>query len=141
DRGSRPMLQPNFTKGQLSSCSPILATSLGSLAHLAVSMATGKTQTSRRVRLNGSKPQTWFGPLGGRRGRNGYHGMLVVRSKHACPVDHCSRSKTHLALTFAPGSKGNTHRVAPALSLRQTNFSERSPFGTLIMSAFGESGH
>jgi hypothetical protein len=29
-------------------------------------------------------------------------------------VDHCSRSKTHLALMFAPGSKGDTHRVAPA---------------------------
>src|SRR5215471_20720937 len=52
-RGSRSMLRPNYTKGQLSSCSPILDTSLASLAHLAVSMAIDKTQTSRRVRLNG----------------------------------------------------------------------------------------
>jgi hypothetical protein len=110
-RGSRPMLRPNYTKGQLSSCSPIPATSLASLAHPEVSMATGKTQTSRRARLNGLKPQPRFGPPGGRRGRNGYHRMLVVRSKHASRVDRCSRSKTHLAPMCVPVSKGHTHSV------------------------------
>ena len=101
-RGSRPMPRPSYTRGQLSSCSPIPATSLGSLAHLAVGTATGKTQTSLRVRLNGSKPRTWFTPLGGRPGRNGYHPMPAVRSKHASPVDHCSRSRTHQAPMFVP---------------------------------------
>ena len=103
-RGSRPMPRPSYTRGQLNLCSPIPATSLGSLAHLAVSMATGKTQTSPRARLNGSKPRTWFRPPGGRRGRNGYHGMPAVRSKHASPVDHCSRSRTHQAPMFVPVS-------------------------------------
>jgi hypothetical protein len=94
------MPRPSYTRGQLSSCSPIPATSLGSLAHLAVGMATGKTQTSLRARLNGSKPRTWFRPPGGRRGRNGYHGMPAVGSKHASPVDYCSRSKTLQAPMF-----------------------------------------
>ena len=81
-----------------------LATSLASSAHLAVSMATGKTQTFPTARLNGSKPRTWFRPPGGRRGRNGYRGMPAVRSKHASPVDHCSRSRTHQAPMFVPVS-------------------------------------
>src|SRR6266516_2427071 len=94
------MPRPSYTRGQLSSCSPIPATSLGSLAHLAVGMATGKTQTSLRARLNGSKPRPWFRPPGGRRGRNAYHGMPAVGSKHASLVDYCSRSKTLQAPMF-----------------------------------------
>jgi len=42
-----------------------------------------KTQSCRRARLSGSKPQTRFEPPGGPRGKNGYHGRLVVQSKRA----------------------------------------------------------
>ena len=86
-RGSRLMPRPSYTGGPSSSCSPTPATLLASLVHLAASMATGKTRTSRRPRLNGSKPPAWFSPPGGRRWRNGYQGIPGVWSKHASPVE------------------------------------------------------
>ena len=100
-------------KGPISSCSPIPATSLGSLAHLAAGTAIGKTRTSPRPRLNGSKPPAWFRPPGGRRGRNGYQGIPGVRSKHASLVDdYCSRSRTHQALMFVPARSIDKRRAS-----------------------------
>ena len=97
------MLRSDHTKGQFSF---VLADSghiAGIISPLEVSMATGKTQAFKSPgRMVPNRPGSDLLVAG--MGRNGYCGMLAVRSKHASPVTIAADRRMHQAPMFVPVS-------------------------------------